>query len=304
MSTPRTLRLPDGVRRVTIETARGPFAALEALPAAGVAERQPALLIPGYTGSKEDFLPVLGPLAQAGRKVVAIDMRGQYESPAAADADGYHLPALAADVAMIADTLTGPGGPPASGGPGRAHLLGHSFGGLVARELVLAQAAQIGSLTLMSSGPGALTGPRAAVLRAVLSRLEPVAQDGLSAEVKRLWDTQLGPAAAADGVPAEIVDFLRTRMLRSCPTGLWWMGRGLLGCPDRTPALAAMGAPLLVVYGENDDAWAPSVQDNMARRLGAQRVCIPGAAHSPAVEAPETAASTLTAFWNSVENSR
>jgi len=304
VSTPRTLRLPDGVRRVTIETARGPFAALEALPAAGVAERQPALLIPGYTGSKEDFLPVLGALAQAGRKVVAIDMRGQYESPAAADADGYHLPALAADVAVIADTLTGPGGPPASGRPGRAHLLGHSFGGLVARELVLAQAAQIGSLTLMSSGPGALTGPRAAVLRAVLSGLGPASPDRLAAEVKRLWDTQLEPAAIADGVPADVIDFLRTRMLRSCPTGLWSMGHGLLGCPDRTSALATLGAPLLVVYGENDDAWAPSIQDEMARRLDARRVCIPGAAHSPAVEAPETIASTLTAFWNSVENSR
>lgn len=296
MSTPRTLRLPDGVRRVTVETARGPFAALEATPAAGVADRQPALLIPGYTGSKEDFLPVLGPLAQAGRRVIAIDMRGQYESPAAADADGYRLPALAADVALIADTLTG--------GQDRIHLLGHSFGGLVARELLLAQAAQIGSLTMMSSGPGALTGPRAAVLRAVLAELEPVPPGGLAHEVKRLWDTQLEPAAIADGVPADVIDFLRTRMLSSCPTGLWSMGHGLLVCPDRTPALATLGAPVLVVYGENDDAWAPSIQDEMARQLSAQRVCIPGAAHSPAVEAPATVTSTLTTFWNSVENTR
>jgi pimeloyl-ACP methyl ester carboxylesterase len=296
VSTPRTLRLPDGVRRVTVETARGPFAALEATPAAGVADRQPALLIPGYTGSKEDFLPVLGPLAQAGRRVIAIDMRGQYESPAAADADGYRLPALAADVAMIADRITG--------GQDRIHLLGHSFGGLVARELLLAQTAQIGSLTMMSSGPGALTGPRAAVLRAVLSELEPVSPDGLAHEVKRLWDTQLEPAAIADGVPADVIDFLRTRMLSSCPTGLWSMGHGLLVCPDRTPALATLGAPLLVVYGENDDAWAPSIQDEMARQLSAQRVCIPGAAHSPAVEAPATVTSTLTRFWNSVENTR
>ncbi len=303
MSTSRTLRLPDGVRRVTVETTRGSFAALEALPAAGVAERQPALLIPGYTGSKEDFLPVLGPLARAGRRVMAIDMRGQYESPAAADADGYSLSALAADVAMIAETL---GSHDAAAGSGRhrIHLLGHSLGGLVARELLLAQAAMISSLTLMSSGPGALTGPRAAVLRAVLSQLEPATQDGLAAEVKRLWDTQLEPAAVADGVPADVIDFLRTRMLRSCPTGLWSMGHGLLVCPDRTSALARMGAPLLVVYGENDDAWAPSIQDEMAHRLGAQRVCIPAAAHSPAVEAPETVASTLTTFWNAVETTQ
>ena len=305
MSTPRTLRLPEEVRRVTVETARGSFAALEALPATGLAERQPALLIPGYTGSKEDFLPVLGPLARAGRRVIAIDMRGQYESPAAADAGGYSLPALAADVALIADAL----GALRSDGaerPGARHIhvLGHSFGGLVARELLLAQAARVGSLTMMSSGPGALTGPRAAVLRAVLSQLEPGPPGGLAAEVRRIWDTQLEPAAIADGTPADVIDFLRTRMLRSCPTGLWSMGHGLLGCPDRTSALATMGAPLLVIYGENDDAWEPSVQDEMAHRLGAERVCIPGAAHSPAVEAPETVASALTMFWNSVEAAR
>jgi pimeloyl-ACP methyl ester carboxylesterase len=298
------LRLPEGVRRVTVETTRGSFAALEALPAAGVAERQPALLIPGYTGSKEDFLPVLGPLARAGRRVIAIDMRGQYESPAAGGADGYRLPALAADVAMIADALGADDDDPERPGTRRIHLLGHSLGGLVARELLLAQAARVCSLTLMSSGPGALTGTRAAVLRAVLSHLESVPPDGLGAEVKRIWDTQLEPAAVADGVPADIIDFLRTRMLSSCPTGLWSMAHVLLDCPDRTSALAAVGAPLLVVYGENDDAWEPSIQDDMAHRLGAERVCIPGAAHSPAVEAPETVASTLTTFWNSVEAAR
>ena len=64
-------------------TERGEFAVLEARPALGVSHRRPALLIPGYTGSKENFLPVLEPLAAAGRTVVAIDLRGQYQSPPA-----------------------------------------------------------------------------------------------------------------------------------------------------------------------------------------------------------------------------
>ena len=81
MSTPRSLDLPEQVRRVTIQSHRGRFAVLEAEPAMGVCERRPALLIPGFTGSKEDFIPVLQPLASAGRRVVAIDMRGQYQSP-------------------------------------------------------------------------------------------------------------------------------------------------------------------------------------------------------------------------------
>ena len=97
MSTPKALQLPSGVRRLTIETRRGKFAALEALPPNGVRERQPALLVPGYTGSKEDFLLILQALAAAGRQVVAIDMRGQFETPGADDPGAYQLGALAAE---------------------------------------------------------------------------------------------------------------------------------------------------------------------------------------------------------------
>jgi pimeloyl-ACP methyl ester carboxylesterase len=295
VSTPRTRRLPDGVRPATVETSRGSFAALEALPPTGICERRPALLVPGFTGSKEDFMPVLSLLAAAGRRVTAIDMRGQYESPGADQPDGYGLSALAADVALIADAL-------GDGPRDRVHLLGHSFGGLVAAEVVVAGAAAVSSLTLMSSGPGALTGPRAEILDLVLTGLRQVAPDGLAAEVERVWVTMLEPQAIQDGVPADMIAFLRTRMLRSCPVGLRSMAEDLLSWPDRTPALAASRpAPMLVVYGEDDEAWAPALQEDMAQRLGAQRVCIPGAAHSPAVEAPETVASTLNGFWNAAE---
>jgi pimeloyl-ACP methyl ester carboxylesterase len=300
VSTPSSLTLPPGVQRITIETSRGEFAALEALPAMGVCERQPALLVPGFTGSKEDFISVLGQLAAAGRRVAAIDMRGQYESAGAAAAGAYSLAALAADVALIAEMIAA-----RDGGPQRhrgVHVLGHSFGGLVARELALAQAAPVCSLTFMSSGPGALTGPRATVLGAVLSGLRSVAPGDLAVAIERLWESQLGPTAVADGVPPEVVAFLRIRMLSNCPVGLRSMAETLLSCPDRTVALAdRQAAPMLVVYGEDDDAWAPAIQEDMAHRLGAQRVCIPGAAHSPAVEAPETVASTLTSFWNKSE---
>ena len=303
MSTPRSLQLPAGVRRFTVETGRGSFAALEALPVAGPCERQPALLVPGYTGSKEDFIPVLQPLAAAGRRVVAVDQRGQYETAGSSDPDAYGLPALAADAAaVVAELSRQDGQPPAAAGGQRPHLLGHSFGGLVARELVISLAAPVSSLTLLSSGPAALTGPRAAVLRNMLAQLDGKPPAELPGEVKRLWDSHLEPQAVADGVPPEIIDFLRTRMLASCATGLKFMAESLLSCPDRTSMLAGLpGARVLVVYGEDDDAWVPAIQEDMARRLGAQRVCIPGAAHSPAVEAPETAASTLTTFWNAVE---
>ena len=77
---------------------------------------------------------------------------------------------------------------------------------------------------------------------------------------------------------------------------------GMLEVARERAALAGVeGLPIMVLYGENDDAWPPAAQERMARRLSAHRVCIPGAGHSPAVEAPETTASTLTAFWRTAE---
>jgi pimeloyl-ACP methyl ester carboxylesterase len=185
------------------------------------------------------------------------------------------------------------------------HLLGHSLGGLVAREVLLARAAPISSLTLLSSGPGALTGPRAQILQALLAELAGVGPDRLGAEVERIWRTRLQPEALAGNVPPAIIDFLGTRLLSSSPTGLRVMAETLLTCPDRTAALARLGSvPVMVLYGENDDAWDPAAQEDMAARLRAKRICIPAAAHSPAVEAPETTASTLTTFWNATECSQ
>jgi pimeloyl-ACP methyl ester carboxylesterase len=39
----------------------------------------------------------------------------------------------------------------------------------------------------------------------------------------------------------------------------------------------------------------------MAGNLDAECVVVPGAAHSPAVEAPETTAAALVRFWNAAE---
>jgi pimeloyl-ACP methyl ester carboxylesterase len=296
VSTPTSLDLPDEVRRRTIRTSRGPFAALEAIPASGVCEREAALLVPGYTGSKEDFLAILGQLADGGRRVVAIDMRGQFETPGTDRRDGYSEEALGADIAAVARAT------------GAKHLLGHSYGGLIAREAVLTGDHDgIASVTLMSTGPAALTGPRAEELRAMLGVLG--VQDGrlpgraaLQAGISDVWQTYLEPQALAAGVPAPIVAFLAKRMLSNDPNGLVLMARHLLTAADRTADLAGLsGLAILVIYGEDDNSWSPGEQEAMAVRLEARRVCIPGAAHSPAVEAPATTVSALTRFWNAAE---
>jgi pimeloyl-ACP methyl ester carboxylesterase len=303
VSTPRSLEMPDHVRSATVQTARGSFAVLEAQPCRGVSYRRPALLVPGFTGSKEDFLSILEPLASAGRNVYAIDQRGQFQSPHAADRSGYAPEELAADVLAITDAMS----PDASG----VHLVGHSMGGLIAREAVLMRAASFLSLTLLGSGPGAIGGQRAATLTELLSVLDPGNGDmpddraQLADLVRYIWHDQLEPQAHADGTDDHVIAFLRERTLRTCPIHYIVIARYLLECADRTDELAKVaataGLPTVVVYGENDDAWPTAEQDQMARRLGAERACIPGAAHSPAVEAPVTTASILTRFWNDAE---
>ena len=289
MSTPTSLELPAGVRRTTVASPRGTFAALEALPASGATELGTALLVPGYTGSKEDFLNVLSELAGVGRRVLAVDMRGQYETPGPDDPAAYTATALGTDIAgLAAATRT-------------RHLAGHSFGGLVVREAVLTAGCEPASLTLLSSGPSALPGSRAEQLTFMLNFIGGARGDELRARVVEVWHGSLRPQAETGGVPAHILTFLQDRMLKNNPVGLVAMAGELLGAEDRTKELADADIPMFVLYGEDDDAWTTAVQEDMAARLGALRSCIPAAAHSPVVEAPATTAQALTDFWNAAE---
>jgi pimeloyl-ACP methyl ester carboxylesterase len=288
MSTPTSLDLPEGTRRGTVATARGEFAVLDAMPAAGPCERGTVLLVPGFTGSKEDFIAVLGQLSSAGRRVVAVDMRGQYQTSGPDDPGSYAPGELGADLAALLAEL------PA------VHLLGHSFGGLVAREAVLG-GVRPASLTLLSSGPGALGGPRAQELLFMLNYLDGTPAASLGGKVAEIWHGALRPQAEAAGVTEPVLGFLAERMLANNPTGLVSMATQLLKAEDKTAELAACGIPCFVIYGEDDNAWTTGQQHDMAVRLGAGQVCVPGAAHSPNVEAPATTAHALTGFWNAAE---
>jgi pimeloyl-ACP methyl ester carboxylesterase len=280
--------LPGG-SIAALDTAAGPartagtggFGAARTVSAAG---RPTVLLVPGYTGSKEDFHPLLRPLAAAGYRAVAIDQRGQYESAWAGDPAGYTVEALGAEVCQLAAELATDAG---------LHLVGHSLGGLVGRAAVLAKPELFDSFTLMGSGPDAVTGRR----RALLDAGEPVlAERGMAG----LW-TYLEAGARADPAyvtPSPVLStFLRRRFLATDPVGLQAMGDLLRTVEDRTDDLARTGVPVLVLHGESDDAWVPAVQAEMAARVGAAYRVIEAAAHSPAVENPTATVSALLDFW-------
>ncbi|MEU9028545.1 alpha/beta hydrolase [Streptomyces sp. NPDC048383] len=288
MSKPSRLTLPSVARAYRLNTARGAFAVHEA----GQPVRGTALLVPGYTGSKEDFVGLLEPLAGAGYRVVAVDGRGQYESPGPRDEAAYGLEELARDVLAQAAAL--------GGGP--LHLVGHSLGGLIARAAVLRDAAPFASLTLMSSGPGAITEVQQARTKLLVAGLEALRDD-----MPALWaamrsqDPQ-NPEDPDDTVPdgPAMTEFLRERWLATVPEQLIATGRALIGEPDRVAELALVPLPKLVLSGKVDYAWPVPLLDDMAVRLSATRVVVEDAEHSPNAENPQVTADALASFWGTV----
>jgi pimeloyl-ACP methyl ester carboxylesterase len=281
VSTPPFLDLPEGVRAQQLPTARGDFAVLTA-PSGGDAPRRPVLLVPGFTGSKEDFIAVLAPIAAAGHPVTALDLRGQFETAGTEDPTSYDVKELAEDMLAVVARLGAP-----------VHLVGHSFGGLVGRALALADPASLASLTLLCSGPAAIPAPASSDLALMVQALSTTDLETVWAVKRQL---ELG---SRPGPPPHIEDFLRRRFLANHPVALRRLAEQLLDETDRTDELAAVDLPILVAFGVQDEAWPPAVQRQMATRLGARVVEFADAAHSPAAESPEATAEALVSFWTS-----
>ena len=281
----RQLARHDAAAR-TFPGGAGPLAALDT---GGDAPLGTALLVAGYTGSKEDFAPILRPLADAGYRAVALDQRGQYESPGPDDPGQYSVETLATDVVAVARALREePGGP--------LHLVGHSFGGLVTRAAVIAEPQLFTTLTLLGSGPSRLTGRRAELL----DHLGPLLDAGGVPLVNQTLEQLAMTDPRAQAVPAACQEFYSRRFLRNTAAGLRGMADAMLAEPDRVAELRATGVPLLVAHGEADDAWLPHVQADMARRLGARHEVIDNSIHSPAVENPPRTLEVLCGFWAGV----
>ncbi|MGD3107780.1 alpha/beta fold hydrolase [Streptomyces sp. YGL11-2] len=296
MSRPPTLALPACARAYRLDTARGAFAVHDARPDG--APIGTALLVPGFTGSKEDFIALLAPLAASGFRAVAVDGRGQHESPGPRDEPAYAQAELALDVLAQATAVRDPGGGP-------LHLLGHSLGGLITRAAVLRDPAPFRSLTVLSSGPAAIDANQRTRVRMLIEALGTM-------DMERVWEAMRAldpPPANADGTPVPAADeatpteigaFLRQRWLNTVPEQLIATGRQMLAEPDRVAELARTGLPTHVVSGAVDYAWPVRLMDEMARRLAARRTVIEGAEHSPNAERPAKTAEALAGFWSEV----
>lgn len=259
--------LPPGAQRDTVRVPSGSLARASLGPADG--ER--VVLVPGMTGSKEDFTLMLPLFAEAGYRVESFDMAGQYESAAAGPEHlappqrRYTLDLFVDDLVAVLESGSTP-----------AHVLGYSFAGTVAGAAAVRHPELFASLTLLSAPPlpgQALRGFKylGRVSHAVPGRtLGPLFISALRYNVHR--------------APRDRAQFVTARFAHTRSSSVGDIMALMKRTPDLAPGLRATGIPILVATGTGD-VWPADAHRAYAERLGARVLILP-TGHSPCETAP------------------
>ena len=97
-------------------------------------------------------------------------------------------------------------------------------------------------------------------------------------------------------------EFQRIRALDTASENLVGIARILAELRPDTPALAATGVPVHVLYGDQDEIWPPSWYAEEAADLGARESIIRGGTHSPQLQFPRQWAEFASSYWTDVES--
>lgn len=225
--------------------------------------------------------PVVPSLAGAYR-VIRADLLGRWRS---GPATRFDVPAQARRAGAALDRL----------GAGRAMVIGHSSGGMVATALAEQRPGQVAGLALINTGPS----PDAKIPDPPLTRLLSAPLAG-----RLLWRLKTAGTirkAARTGftrpvnIPDDLIAHVQAMTYRSftATMGGYWDYLRQRSIPDR---IAALGLPALVIFGTDDRRWRSSTAADYRDVPGARVELLPGVGHTPIVEDPQTTASLLLDF--------
>ena len=266
--------LPPGTERFSIPAPSGRLAAI----ALGPVGAPRVLLVPGATGSKEDFVLLAPILAGAGYRVESFDLAGQYESAAAGPPPGrpFDYDLFVADLVAVLESGDTP-----------VHVLGYSFAGLVA-ELALARRPELfASLVLLTTPPVPGQTFRGVRWLGPVSGLVPphtIASLMIWGIVTNRNHTRPGRLALA-----------RMRFGFTRRTSLDEIMGLMKHTPDVRSELAGSPVPMLIAVGDRD-LWTLRLHRRFADRIGADLRVYP-AGHSPCETTPHQLARDLLALY-------
>lgn len=243
------------------------------------------VLVHGFGSSLYTWKDVMPALA-AHHEVVALDLPGFGESERPRDLALEDLPGA---VLGLMDRL----------GIERAALVGNSLGGATVALAAAAQPARVGRLVLIdAAGFNLEPRERPGVVRLATSRVAPLLQ---ALPGKRLIvEWSLRQVLHDDSlVTAErVAEYLAPAQRPGTYAALRSLGRSLrASTPEFEHALAAVRAPTLVVWGD-DDRWIPLADADrfVSAIAGARKVVIADCGHLPQEEKPEELARVLIDF--------
>ncbi|WP_214323842.1 alpha/beta hydrolase [Nonomuraea sediminis] len=237
----------------------------------------PALLLIHGSASSTRSWDSLVPLLTGFHRVIRIDLLGHGRSAKPADRS-YALPDQARRVGTALDRL----------GVEHAIVVGHSSGGAAATALAEQRPDLVTALVLVNTGPSldAFIAPESAAI-------DPSQWPPTDEQLRQFAST--GFSRAGYRIPPELLDEVRAMTYHTLTatmqaTAAYLRQRAL---PDR---LAALGKPLLVIFGEDDRRWRSSSAADYRTVPGAKVEMLPGLGHSPILEDPPRAAVPLLAF--------
>jgi 3-oxoadipate enol-lactonase len=259
--------------------------------AVDVAGAGPGLvLVHGFGGAKEDFADHVPALAR-DHTVVIFDHRGHGASDKPADRDAYSLDRLATDILEVADGC----------GLDRFRLLGHSMGGMLARQIPLREPQRIEALIMMDTAAGPIPGFDPTLMDAAAEVAFTRGKDALK-ELLDLAQVLETPAYQRTLLDRPGYQQFQDRKWADVSEIMWGaMAVAMAYQPDDLAALAAaVSVPMLLIVGAQDAPFLAASRAMADAIPGAQLTIIPDAGHSPQFENPDAWIDALTRFLAAV----
>ena len=167
-------------------------------------------------------------------------------------------------------------------GAGRAVVLGHSIGGMVAQEFALAFPERVAGLVLYATTP-AFGGRDPGFAQAFLAeRLAPLDRgESMAVMAPRAVASMLGAEPDPGALPTAVA------AMAEVPEAAYRATMACLTTFDRRAGLAKIAVPTLLVAGEVDPLAPARTMERMAEAIrGARLVVVPGAGHLVHLERP------------------
>lgn len=255
----------------------------------------PILLLSGLGMSEAAWDAVAARLVEAGHRVLRHDTRGHGFSDA--PDTGYRLADLTADALAVLDALDVP----------RAHLAGHSLGGMVAVQLALARPKRVASVALLGALIAGQRPPPA--FRAWASGVLGLLDNGLPALLEGLPDTAALRHRIADPAVAAALRRQLTTTLRApafVPENFADVPVVAATSPSPWERVrrGELAVPLLTLDGADDPVVSGIAEPAGTHVPGGRAVALPGAGHLALLEHPDAVAAELLGFAESVEQAR